>query len=48
MAKIEQKVEANRLPFWSIFASFSTGLKTVQKQRFTVLESILKQFLTCF
>ena len=32
MAKIEQKLKANPLPFWSILAFFKF-LKTVQKQR---------------
>ena len=39
MAKIEQKVKANPLPFWSIFCHFFNFLKTVQKQRLHALES---------
>ena len=39
MAKIEQKVKANLLPFWSIFCHFFNFLKTVQKQRLHALES---------
>ena len=39
MAKIEQKVNANPLPFWSIFCHFFNFLKTVQKQRLHALES---------
>ena len=40
MAKIEQKVKTNPLPFWSILARFSNFLKTVQKQRLTPLKWI--------
>ena len=39
MAKIEQKVKANLLPFWSILANFLKFLKTVQKQSLHALES---------
>ena len=39
MAKMEQKVKANPLPFWSILANFLKFLKTVKKQRLHALES---------
>ena len=39
MEKIEQKVKANPVPFWSILATFSNFLKTLQKQRQNALES---------
>ena len=39
MAKIEKKVKANPLPFWSILAIFSNFLKTVQEQTLNNLES---------
>ena len=39
MAKIEQKVKANPLPYWLDFGHFFNFLKTVEKQRLHALES---------
>ena len=39
MAKMEQKVKANPLPFWSILANFFKFLKIGKKQRLHALES---------
>ena len=51
MAKMEQKVKANPLPFWSILANFFKFSKTVKKQRLHALESFsttLNVFLGLF
>ena len=40
MAKMEQKVKANPLAFWSILANFFKFLKIGKKQRPHTLESL--------